>query len=67
MDNLVESETEALCVMEAYIFKTILLKQKGNFTAYLQFHILRAVSWEHRLQNETLLPIIRIRKIRKIQ
>ena len=37
--------------MEAYIFKAILLKQKGNFTAYLQFHIFRAINLVHRLQN----------------
>jgi predicted membrane protein len=34
LDNLVEFETEALCVMEAYIFKAILLQQKGNVPAY---------------------------------
>lgn len=51
MDNLVQSETEALCVMEAYIFKVILLKQKCNLPAYLQFHIFRAINWMHLLQN----------------
>jgi uncharacterized protein YjlB len=51
LDNLVESETEVLCVVETFIFKAVLLKQKGNFPAYLQFHIFRAVNWMHLLQN----------------
>jgi hypothetical protein len=37
--------------MEAYIFKAILLKQKGNFPPYLQFHIFLAINRVHLLQN----------------
>jgi hypothetical protein len=51
LDNLVESETQALCVMEAHIFKRNLLKQMGNFLAYLQLHIFRSFNWMHLLQN----------------
>jgi len=51
LDNLVEFEREAFCVMEAYIFKAILLKQKVNFRSYFQFHIFRAINWVHLLQN----------------